>query len=201
LGRRGAQRPENQVDRGPAFSAARTRTDSPIAGRVARDRCPGHATRVELSAQRPRLSRVTGPRLRASETYGGEAGCNPGIKLSATELISAQWRRLDSAESRRVRLDRSCWGPGGRRFKSCLPDLKRLQMANVCASVDWAGSMRGSILAGRRRVVFRSVERLSRTSDHPVRSPPIRALVLLDRIARAAHRGRITPAASDQGRR
>ncbi len=53
-------------------------------------------------------------------------GSNPGSKLSATEPNSEQLRPLQSAESQRVRLDRSGWGPGGRRFKSCLPDTKCL---------------------------------------------------------------------------
>src|SRR4051794_20481484 len=49
-------------------------------------------------------------------------GCNMGFKLSATENNSEQLRSLQSVESQRVRLDRSGWGPGGRRFKSCLRD-------------------------------------------------------------------------------
>ena len=50
------------------------------------------------------------------------AGCNPGCKLSASEPNAEPLRPLQSSESQRVRLDRSGWGPGGRRFKSCLPD-------------------------------------------------------------------------------
>jgi hypothetical protein len=42
--------------------------------------------------------------------------------LSATERSSGQLSPLQSSESHRIRLDRSGWGPGGRRFKSCLPD-------------------------------------------------------------------------------
>jgi hypothetical protein len=49
-------------------------------------------------------------------------GNNPGNKLSATARNSAQLNPLYTAESARVRLDLSGWGPGGRRFKSCLPD-------------------------------------------------------------------------------
>ena len=49
-------------------------------------------------------------------------GSNPGSKLSATERNSEQLRPPESAESQRLRLDHSGWGPGGRRFKSCLPD-------------------------------------------------------------------------------
>ena len=53
------------------------------------------------------------------------AGCNPGSKLSATERqLRATRDRSQSAESQPVRLDRSGWGPGGRRFKSCLPDTR-----------------------------------------------------------------------------
>jgi hypothetical protein len=58
-----------------------------------------------------------------------QSGSNPGSKLSATESNSEQLKSLQSAESQRVRLDRSGWGPGGRRFKSCLPDQKFLQLA------------------------------------------------------------------------
>jgi hypothetical protein len=53
---------------------------------------------------------------------GVGTGFNPGNKLSATETNSEQLRPPESTESQLVRLDRSGWGPGGRRFKSCLPD-------------------------------------------------------------------------------
>ena len=42
--------------------------------------------------------------------HGLSAGCNPGCKLSATESNSEQLGPLQSAESHRVRLDRSGWG-------------------------------------------------------------------------------------------
>ena len=52
----------------------------------------------------------------------------PGNKLSAPKANFEQLKRLQSAESHWERLDRSGWGPGGRRFKSCLPDFgKALQ--------------------------------------------------------------------------
>src|SRR5215211_7790315 len=44
-------------------------------------------------------------------------GSNPWSKLSATESNSEQLRSPQTAEERWVRLDRSGWGPGGRRFK------------------------------------------------------------------------------------
>jgi hypothetical protein len=58
-------------------------------------------------------------------------GCNLGCKLSATERNSEQLRPLESAESQRVRLDRSGWGPGGRRFKSCLPDQGKVLLMGL----------------------------------------------------------------------
>ena len=61
---------------------------------------------------------------------GRPTGFNPANKLSATETKPAQLRWLQSAEEQRVRLDRSGWEPGGRRFKSCLPDQKALQISN-----------------------------------------------------------------------
>ena len=71
-------------------------------------------------------------------------GSNPGSKLSATEPNSEQLRPLQSAESQRVRLDPSGWGPGGRRFKSCLPDAKCLQSVDYLAAVQRAGLMPGA---------------------------------------------------------
>src|SRR5215211_7364853 len=66
-------------------------------------------------------------------------GCNLGCKLSATERNSEQLKRLQSAESQRVRLDRSGWEPGGRRFKSCLPDhTKVLEMSLFSAELPEA---------------------------------------------------------------
>jgi hypothetical protein len=60
--------------------------------------------------------------LTTSGSHQRGTGSNPGSKLSATEPKSEQLRPLQNAEEHRVRLDRSGWGPGGRRFKSCLPD-------------------------------------------------------------------------------
>ena len=78
------------------------------------------------------------PRRRPSrQTQNGHAGTNLRRRQRATpeaspishlrerpkaRTDSEQPRSLQSAESQRVRLDRSGWGPGGRRFKSCLPD-------------------------------------------------------------------------------
>jgi len=72
----------------------------------------------------------------------GRRGSNPGSKLSAAQPNSSQLRRLWNAEERWVRLDRSGWGPGGRRFNSCLPDhRKALLKAAVCRLV--ASGQRG----------------------------------------------------------
>ena len=59
------------------------------------------------------------------------SGSNPGSKLSATEPNSEQLRPPQSAESQRVRPDRSGWGPGGRRFKSCLPDRRKVLLMGL----------------------------------------------------------------------
>ena len=45
--------------------------------------------------------------------------------MSATEPNSARLKPLKTAEEDGVRLDRSGWGPGGRRFESCLPDRRK----------------------------------------------------------------------------
>ena len=78
------------------------------------------------------------------------AGSNPGSKLSATESDSEQPRSPQSAESQRVRLDRSGWGPGGRRFKSCLPDRGKDLLTAIFG--HWVphrhGDKTGSISAG-----------------------------------------------------
>ena len=68
---------------------------------------------------RPPRECVVGAR---DELRSRPLGCNLGCKLSATERNSEQLRRPQSAESQPMRLDCSGWGPGGRRFKSCLPD-------------------------------------------------------------------------------
>src|SRR3954447_9102192 len=49
-------------------------------------------------------------------------GINPGNKLSTTQPNSSP---LCTAESAPVQPEPSGWGPGGRRFKSCLPDLAK----------------------------------------------------------------------------
>ena len=76
-------------------------------------------------------------------------GISPGIKLSATESNSATPMWLYSAESSRTEPVRSGWGPGGRRFKSCLPDTKGLQMALNVLRAHRAGSGPGSKLDAR----------------------------------------------------
>ena len=64
-------------------------------------------------------------RRRPGRTALATVGVQSGCKLSATERNSEQLRPPQSAESHRIRLDRSGWGPGGRRFKSCLPDTPK----------------------------------------------------------------------------
>jgi hypothetical protein len=67
--------------------------------------------------------------------------------LRATERNSEQLKSLQSAESQWVRLDRSGWGPGGRRFKSCLPDhdLPANRIRRFGGSLS-RGAFRGPIL-------------------------------------------------------
>ena len=78
---------------------------------------------IEQRGHRRALTRAGGDLGSAREACGRAlVGCNLGCELSATERNSEQLRPLWSAEFQRVRLDRSGWGPGGRRFKSCLPD-------------------------------------------------------------------------------
>jgi len=63
-----------------------------------------------------------------------------GCKLSATEPNRERFKPLQSAESKRVRLHRSGWGPGGRRFKSCLPDrIKALLISMLYRSAAALG--------------------------------------------------------------
>ena len=91
-------------------------------------------------------------------------GCNPGCKVSATGGNCDQLKPLYSAEMPPEAPDRSGWGPGGRRFKSCLPDSKSLQIAlfllnrrNGCPGSNWTlgvQSLRSSehrCMAPRRR--------------------------------------------------
>ena len=75
--------------------------------------------------------------MRSGRRRTHAAGSNPGSKLSATESNSEQLEPLWNAEEHRVRLDRSGWGPGGRRFKSCLPDRdERPANAGLSASLE-----------------------------------------------------------------
>ena len=76
------------------------------------------------------LARRSGP----DDTLVGR-GCNPGCKLSATHSNSEHRAALYSTESHPTEPDRSGWGPGGRRFKSCLPDsTKALLTRGFCRS-------------------------------------------------------------------
>jgi hypothetical protein len=58
----------------------------------------------------------------------GAKGINGGIKLSTT----ARFARQENPRGKRVfswrRLPEPGWGPGGRRFKSCLPDYVKAPM-------------------------------------------------------------------------
>jgi len=71
-------------------------------------------------------------------------GSNPGSKLSATEPNSGQREPLYRAESHRLQPDPSGWGPGGRRFKSCLPDPNFLQITEVGSLVHRPGNATGN---------------------------------------------------------
>ena len=57
---------------------------------------------------------------------GPATGCKTGYKLSATRSNSEHRAALRSTESHPTELEPSGWGPGGRRFKSCLADTKCL---------------------------------------------------------------------------
>ncbi len=83
------------------------------------------------------------------ELRSRSTGCNLGCKLSATERNSEQLRSLGSAEEHWIRLDRSGWGPGGRRFKSCLPDSNFLQSSLNCLEVYRAGCVAGCEIGER----------------------------------------------------
>jgi hypothetical protein len=59
-----------------------------------------------------------------------------GNKLSETQRNSQKRASPQSTGREPTGLDRSGWGPGGRRFKSCLPDLNLLRMALFAEGVD-----------------------------------------------------------------
>jgi hypothetical protein len=61
----------------------------------------------------------------ARRTDGVQAGC----KVSRSEGNSEQLTALYAAVRRLTEPVCSGWGPGGRRFKSCLPDKNLLQIA------------------------------------------------------------------------
>ncbi len=122
--------------------------------------------RVEGEAQ---LAGAAGACGRSGDTFLRapliSTGINSGINLSASESRSAPSAPLCTAESRRVQPDPSGWGPGGRRFKACLPGLRKdllLQAFSASEADAWAptGSIWGPI------VLHDSVEKA------PPRSPP-----------------------------
>ncbi len=80
----------------------------------------GDMTDVRSAATATGKCRVSPPR----RGYGRQRTTppRPCKAFRALHTESVQLRPPQSAESQRVRLDRSGWGPGGRRFKSCLPD-------------------------------------------------------------------------------
>jgi hypothetical protein len=89
------------------------------------------STHGGVGAGRRALRSVQGSRLFTSRPFddwpfrrlGRErSGSNSGSKLRATQSNSEQLSPLYTAVRRLRELDRSGWGPGGRRFKSCLPD-------------------------------------------------------------------------------
>jgi hypothetical protein len=58
-----------------------------------------------------------------SRDLGADAsGSNPGSKLSASEPNSGQLEPAQDSRNALAQPHPSGWGPGGRRFKSCLPD-------------------------------------------------------------------------------
>ena len=72
-------------------------------------------------------------------------GNNPGNKLSATEEHSGARIAANHVETRRMSRDRCGWGPGGRRFKSCLPDLRKGRICGPFLSrnvddIGWSGT-------------------------------------------------------------
>ena len=81
----------------------------------------GPSSGVLMSRGDVRLSRRSGCWFDAGKV-GRRTGINPGNKLSATDANSGQLEAALAVESGPVQPDPSGWGPGGRRFKSCLPD-------------------------------------------------------------------------------
>ena len=79
--------------------------------------------RSRSSSSLPSSSRSepTGLSTRPRTTTTGSV---PGSNLSATQRSCDAPTSLDGAEREPTKLDRSGWGPGGRRFKSCLPDVR-----------------------------------------------------------------------------
>ncbi len=67
----------------------------------------------------------TGRCLSANTEPVVETGSNLGSKLRQPQPPSQALRPVNWDEPKPVILKRSGWGPGGRRFKSCLPDYKK----------------------------------------------------------------------------
>ena len=88
--------------------------------------------------------------------------------MSATQSNPAQLRSPQSAQRQRVRLDRSGWGPGGRRFKSCLPDhRKSLLRATLFRSVATEYGGKTGPISTRLRVA--QAQDLALTRDRRLR--------------------------------
>jgi hypothetical protein len=93
--------------------------------------------------------------------------------LGATERNSEQLRPPQSTESQPMRLDRSGWGPGGRRFNSCLPDRRKALLKAVFCRLMAAGhgvqsgvQFRRDSVRIRRRIWLDGVIRRLRRADN-----------------------------------
>ena len=124
-----------------------------------------------------------------SRDLGADAsGSNPGSKLSATEPNSEQLETALERRIARVRLDRSGWGPGGRRFKSCLPDHERPANAGLSPYPERCRASPGGAQTGKSLAKVGRVSGCRRSEDREAvtlkRTPRIEA-VAKDRDAGA----------------
>ena len=87
------------------------------------DRLPGAARRLPAEAAEGH------PRRYVIDAGYRTSGSNPGSKLSETHSNSENRASLCNAEREPTGLKCSGWGPGGRRFKSCLPDPRKALLA------------------------------------------------------------------------
>ena len=83
---------------------------------------PPTAARDERRARSPIVSALSFPRVEARVTALPATGSNPGSNLSALSGTGRHSGHAATLNGTLLCLDPSGWGPGGRRFKSCLPD-------------------------------------------------------------------------------